>query len=106
MPGLTKCIGPVGQQVQGFCRIGHISDGVWFISIGQPLRFLSFYQVLYYQQVGNAGFKTDGAIKIGAAGQRTVKAKYNVERFTKDWEKLFHQVIQSRTYEQTDSLYQ
>jgi hypothetical protein len=45
-------------------------------------------------------------MQIGLEGQKTVRSKYNVERFTSDWENLFHKVIKTRIYEQTDSVYQ
>lgn len=48
----------------------------------------------------------DYALKIGQEGQKTVRAKYNIKRFTDDWEKLFHHVIEMRMYEQTNCLYQ
>ncbi|MBA4167342.1 MAG: glycosyltransferase family 4 protein [Chitinophagaceae bacterium] len=48
----------------------------------------------------------DYATRIGMEGQKTVRLKYNIERFTADWEKLFHKVIKTRTYEQADSIYQ
>lgn len=46
------------------------------------------------------------AQRIGQAGQRTVRERFNIQRFVKDWEELFRSVIKSKRYEQADSLYQ
>lgn len=48
----------------------------------------------------------DYATQLGLEGQKTVQEKYNVERFTADWEQIFRRVIKNRTYEKADSVYQ
>ncbi|MEX6689784.1 glycosyltransferase family 4 protein [Danxiaibacter flavus] len=48
------------------------------------------------------------AEKIGLAGKQTVEQKYNINRFTKDWETLFHFVIdntKSSNHEKKISIY-
>lgn len=46
------------------------------------------------------------AATIGKAGEQTVKERFNIERFTSDWEKVFRSVIKRNVYEETNSLYQ
>ena len=46
------------------------------------------------------------AVSIGKAGQHTAHTRFNIQRFTKDWEDVFTTAIKTNTYEQTNSLYQ
>jgi len=46
------------------------------------------------------------AARIGKAGQRTVRSRYNIERFSADWEKLLHYVIKTRNHEESYRIYQ
>jgi glycosyltransferase involved in cell wall biosynthesis len=46
------------------------------------------------------------AITIGKDGQGTALSKFNIERFTHDWEQVFRSVIKNEKYEKADSVYQ
>jgi glycosyltransferase involved in cell wall biosynthesis len=46
------------------------------------------------------------AISIGKEGQKTVRERYNIDRFTGDWENLFRHVIKTKSHEQTNSIHQ
>jgi glycosyltransferase involved in cell wall biosynthesis len=48
----------------------------------------------------------DYAARIGAAGRQTALERFNVRRFTDDWESVFRTVTKTRIYEKTDSIYQ
>ena len=45
------------------------------------------------------------AVRIGRAGQQTVRERFNIHRFVKDWEEVFTSVTKTKMYEQPDSLY-
>lgn len=46
------------------------------------------------------------AVRIGKAGQQTVRERFNIHRFIKDWEQVFMSVTKKNKYEQADSVYQ
>lgn len=46
------------------------------------------------------------AVTIGKEGQRTALDKFNIERFTRDWEEVLRSVIKNEKYEKTGSVYQ
>jgi glycosyltransferase involved in cell wall biosynthesis len=46
------------------------------------------------------------AVTIGKEGQRTALDRFNIERFTRDWEQVFRSVIKNESYEKADSVYQ
>lgn len=46
------------------------------------------------------------AVRIGLAGQYTVRERFNIHRFVEDWEEVFRSVTKKNKYEQADSLYQ
>jgi hypothetical protein len=47
----------------------------------------------------------DYATHIGAGGQKIAQSRFNIERFTRDWEKLITRVIKTSIYEQENSIY-
>jgi hypothetical protein len=46
------------------------------------------------------------ARKLGSAGRQTALTRFNVRRFTDDWESVFRTVTKTGIYEKTNSLYQ
>jgi glycosyltransferase involved in cell wall biosynthesis len=46
------------------------------------------------------------AVQIGKQGQTTALDRFNIKRFTSDWEEVFRSVIKNKTYEETNSIYQ
>jgi glycosyltransferase involved in cell wall biosynthesis len=46
------------------------------------------------------------AKRIGAAGRETAIKRFNISRFTKDWEMVFRSVIKNNVYEQANSFHQ
>ena len=46
------------------------------------------------------------AERIGAAGRETALKRFNINRFTKDWEIVFRSVIKNKVYEQANSFHQ
>jgi hypothetical protein len=46
------------------------------------------------------------ANRIGNAGLKTARLRFNINRFVSDWEEVFRLVTEKKTYEQTNSLYQ
>jgi hypothetical protein len=46
------------------------------------------------------------AERIGAAGRETATKRFNISRFTKDWEIVFRSVIKNKDYEQANSFHQ
>ncbi len=46
------------------------------------------------------------AASIGRAGQHTVRSRFNIQRFIRDWEQTFKTMVKTNVYEQTNSFYQ
>jgi glycosyltransferase involved in cell wall biosynthesis len=46
------------------------------------------------------------AREIGERGRETVRSRFNIQRFTRDWELIFRSLIKREVYEERDSIYQ
>lgn len=45
------------------------------------------------------------AVEMGKLGQATANERFNIQRFTRDWENVFRSVIKNKRYEKADSVY-